>query len=290
MTRGELRRREQAVIAGFVERDGDKAFRYVKEIIDINAGDGVLFRFRPPKQYEIDTLESKKIFLCRPSIYEDSGDCEILFDIEDLCRYFMVEMKPNKYRNIANHVNKDFYKALISAMEETEFIDLKKRIRDQALVSCFSERYGEKMWKKYADDSEGICLVYNLREIFINLSENLKFYPVRYVDDRKKQCDIWFTSQEYNNEDNSESEHLKFLLSCLTKDKVPYSSEAEWRLFYDSASLKDDEDGQFFDFSIKPKIVIMGKNIDRNINFRKSVEEYASKNCIRILRKQDIIM
>ena len=122
------------------------------------------------------------------------------------------------------------------------------------------------------------------------MSENLKFYPVRYVDDRKKQCDIWFTSQEYNNEDNSESEHLKFLLSCLTKDKVPYSSEAEWRLFYDSASLKDDEDGQFFDFSIKPKIVIMGKNIDRNINFRKSVEEYASKNCIRILRKQDIIM
>lgn len=291
MTRGELRRREQAVIAGFVERDGDKAFRYVKEIIDINASDGVLFRFRPPKQYEIDTLESKKIFLCRPSIYEDSGDCEILFDIEDLCRYFMVEMKPNKYRNIANHVNKDFYEAIISAMEEkTEFIDLKKRIRDQALVSCFSERYDEKMWKKYADDSEGICLVYNLREIFINLSENLKFYPVRYVDDRKKQCDIWFTSQEYNNEDNSESEHLKFLLSCLTKDKVPYSSEAEWRLFYDSASLKDDEDGQFFDFSIKPKIVIMGKNIDRNINFRKSVEEYASKNCIRILRKQDIIM
>lgn len=291
MTRRELQRREQAVIAGLVERDGDKAFCYVKEIIEISANDGVLFRFRPPKQYEIDTLESKKIFLCRPSIYEDNGDCEILFDIEDLCRYFMVEMKPNKYRNIVNYVNKDFYEAIISAIEEKiEFIDLKKRIRDQALVSCFSEQYDEKMWKKYADDSEGICLVYNLREIFINLSENLKFYPVRYVDDRKKQRDIWFTSQEYNNEDNSEPEHLKFLLSCLTKDKVPYSSEAEWRLFYDSASLKDDEDGQFFDFSIKPKMVIMGKNIDRNINFRKSVEEYASKNCIRLLRKQDLIM
>ena len=63
MTRGELRRREQAVVAGFVERDGDKAFRYVTEIIDIHANDGVLFRFRPPKTYEIDTLESKRIFL-----------------------------------------------------------------------------------------------------------------------------------------------------------------------------------------------------------------------------------
>lgn len=53
MTRGELRRREQAVIAGFVERDGDKAFRYVKEIIDINANDGVLFRFRPPSSMKL---------------------------------------------------------------------------------------------------------------------------------------------------------------------------------------------------------------------------------------------
>lgn len=291
MTRGELRRREQAVVAGFVERDGDKAFRYVTEIIDIHANDGVLFRFRPPKTYEIDTLESKRIFLCRPSIYEDNGDCEILFDIEDLCRYFMVEMKPDKYKKIASLVNKDFYDSVMEAIEiRPEFIELKKKIRDQALVSCFSEQYSEKMWDEYAKNSEGICLVYNLREIFINLPKNLKFYPVRYVDDRKNQYDIKFTSHEYNNGDDPEPEHLKFLLSCLTKDKVPYSSEAEWRLFYDDASLKDNEKGQYFDFAIKPKAVIMGRNIDRNIDFRKRVEEYASNNCIKILRAQDIIM
>ena len=118
----------------------------------------------------------------------------------------------------------------------------------------------------------------------------MKFYPVRYVDNRKNQYDIKFTSHEYNNGDDPEPEHLKFLLSCLTKDKVPYSSEAEWRLFYDNASLKDNEKGQCFDFAIKPKAVIMGRNIDRNIDFRKRVEEYASNNCIKILRAQDIIM
>ena len=75
------------------------------------------------------------------------------------------------------------------------------------------------MWDEYAKNSEGICLVYNLREIFINLPKNLKFYPVRYVDDRKNQYDIKFTSHEYNNGDDPEPEHLKFLLSCLTKDK-----------------------------------------------------------------------
>lgn len=164
LTRGELRGQEQAVIAGFVERDGDKAFRYVTEIIDINANDGVLFRFRPPKAYEIDILESKTIFLCRPSIYEDSGNCEILFDIEG--RYFMVEMKPDKYRKIGNLINKDFYDAVMDVIEiRPEFIELKKKIRDQALISCFSEQYSGKMWNEYANDSEGICLVYNLREI-----------------------------------------------------------------------------------------------------------------------------
>ena len=54
--------------------------------------------------------------------------------------------------------------------------------------------------------------------------------------------------------------------------------------------LKDNEKGQCFDFAIKPKAVIMGRNIDRNIDFRKRVEEYASNNCIKILRAQDIIM
>lgn len=290
MTRGELRRREQAVVAGFVERDADKAFNYVQEIININANDGVLFRFRPPKDYEIDTLEAEKIFLCRPSIYEDSGDCEILFDIENLCKYFMFEMKPEKYGKIMGSVTEDFYNTIMKAIElKTEFIDLKEKIRDQALVSCFSEQYSEKMWEKYANDSEGICLMYNLREIFLNLPKELKFYPVRYVDVRKGQQDIYFTSNEYNNGNDSEPEHLKFLLSCLTKEKVPYSSEAEWRLFYDNALLEIDKVGQYFDFLIKPKALIMGKNIDRNSAFKKRVEEYASKNDIKLLKAQNII-
>ena len=53
----------------------------------------MLFRFRPPKGYEIDTLEAEQIFLCKPSVYEDSGDCEILFDLRDLCEYFMLERR-----------------------------------------------------------------------------------------------------------------------------------------------------------------------------------------------------
>lgn len=40
-----------------------------------------------------------------------------------------------------DHVNQEFYEAIVSAMEEKrEFIDLKKKIRAQALLLCFSEK------------------------------------------------------------------------------------------------------------------------------------------------------
>lgn len=98
MTKGELVRREYAVIAGFIERDGDKAYKYIQELIDYNANEGVLFRFRPPLEREIDILESKEIYLCKPSCYDedDPSDCEILFDIYDLSRYLMLDVKPEK--------------------------------------------------------------------------------------------------------------------------------------------------------------------------------------------------
>lgn len=36
LTKGELRRREEAVVAGFIERDGDKAFEHVQELIKVS--------------------------------------------------------------------------------------------------------------------------------------------------------------------------------------------------------------------------------------------------------------
>lgn len=289
MTKGELRRREEAVIAGFVERNGDKAFACVQELIKINANEGVLFRFRPPKEYEIDTLEAEQIFLCKPSIYEDSGDCEILYDIQDLCRYFMLEMKPEKYSRFSAMFDDDFYDEIMKKVKEKPAYEaLKGKIRDQALVACFSEKYEDYMWDEYASNSEGICLLYNLYDVLLAAGEELKFYPVRYVDNRRSQKDIWFTSKGYNESDDYEPAHLKFLLSCLTKERIPYSKEAEWRFFHDFASLDKSESGKKFDFHVKPRAVIMGKNIDNNPGFKDRVQNYTTTNGIKLLTAQEI--
>lgn len=289
LTKGELRRREEAVVSGFIERDGDKAFEHVQELIKVNANDGVLFRFRPPKEYEIDTLEAEQIFLCKPSTYEDSGDCEILYDIKDLCKYFMMEMKPDKYSKFSTMFDDAFYDKIMKKVKEKPAYEaLREKIRDQALVGCFSEKYEEYMWDKYASKSEGICLVYNLYEVLLAAGEELKFYPVRYVDNRRSQKDIWFTSKEYNESDDYEPAHLKFLLSCLTKERIPYGKEAEWRFFHDFTALDKGENGKKIDFHVKPQAIIMGKNIDNNPAFRDRVQNYAVTKRIKLLKAQEI--
>ena len=58
----------------------------------------------------------------------------------------------------------------------------------------------------------------------------------------------------------------------MTKERIPYSSEAEWRLFSDFSELEEGENGKKFDF-LKARAIVMGRNIERNLDFRDRVRE-----------------
>ena len=49
-----------------------------------------------------------------------------------------------------------------------------------------------------------------------------------------------------------------------------------------------EENGKKFDFLVKPRAIVMGRNIERNLDFRDRVREYFSKSGIRLLKAQDI--
>ena len=49
-----------------------------------------------------------------------------------------------------------------------------------------------------------------------------------------------------------------------------------------------EENGKKFDFLVKPRAIVMGRNIERNLDFRDRVREYSSKSGIRLLKAQDI--
>ena len=286
MTRKEYERRENAVRYAFVDKNQDKAFDFILQIMDINAND-IVFRFRPPREYEIDTLKEKKIFLCRPWIYKDTGDCGVIFDMVSLYRYLMLEMKPEKYGKYKGMLNKEMDEVMQQAIKaHPKYKEICDAIRNEALVACISQSYSEYMWKNYAEDSEGICLVYNLRQLLLKKPDKLIIYPVRYVDDRKKCKDIIFNASDYGMGDECyENEHRKYILSCVTKDKIPYSQEAEWRIFKDYDDLTTGEKGKKFDFDVKPIAIIMGKNIDRNPAFKQKVMDY-SKDCnVKLLQE-----
>jgi|GEM_PF-2868689 len=106
----------------------------------------VSFRFRLHKEYEIDTLEAEQIFLCKPSIDEDSGDCEILFDIQDLCRYFILEMKPKNYSRFSAMFDDDFYDEIMEKVKgKPAYEALKGKIRVQAFIAMLSRKKSAKI-------------------------------------------------------------------------------------------------------------------------------------------------
>ena len=54
------------------------------------------------------------------------------------------------------------------------------------------------------------------------------------------------------------------------------------------SELEEGENGKKFDFLVKPRAIVMGRNIERNLDFRDRVREYSSKSGIRLLKAQDI--
>lgn len=235
------------------------------------------YRYRPDKDYEVDTLENKQIYLCKPIAYEDDEDCQIKIDEEDIIRHYL-EHSGNGYK--ANNKLIDEVKRKIR--NHPKWSKLMDSMRNDCLVACFTENYdNDYMWTKYANNSMGICVEYDIFELLNFIKEKKWVYmPIRYIKDRNKQKDIYFTSKEFNlDRDTVDEAILKYKLSCMTKNINPYYSEREWRLLEECPEIlkKSTDTGMLYDF-IKPKKIIMGKNIKENESFYKKVCEYKENN------------
>lgn len=268
--------RYEAVCSIYIKKDTKKAYNYMMKIIkekNINC----FYRYRPAKDYEIDTLDKKQIYLCKPRIYEDNEDCEIKIDQEDLTRH-LLEHNPLIYKvtdNFVNTVNEEIKK-------NPEYKELMDSMRNDCLVACFTQTYDNKyMWTNYASNATGICVEYDFKELLeFATKKELSYMPIRYVKDRNKKKDIYFTSKEFNlDKDTVKEAILKYKLSCMTKNFKPYYEEREWRLLSGCPKTfkKSTDAGMLYDF-IKPKKVIMGKNTKENESFYKKICEYKEKN------------
>lgn len=275
MTRNELRMRKEAVLAAYLNGQLEQAVEIELDLFE-KYSHHKLYRFRPPKQHEIDAIDKAEVFLCRARCYTDENDCKWIDNIDELIDLWI---RDNKQKG--QLIDEDKRKIVIENLKNnSRYIDLRNETQNMCLISCLTDRMTDYMWENYADHSSGICLEFDFEKVLQAIaSQNiLRFFPVCYLDNRNDTKAIQFGEKEYADETGNKMIE-KYFLSCMTKEKVPYSREREWRIMCTFSGLDYNEDGKLFSF-VNPDKIYIGKNA--NEAFRESVKYIAEKHNIII--------
>lgn len=285
MTHNELHLREQIACAAYKSRQLDLYQDLMAALLQRNK-EKKLYRFRRPEEYEVDDIRNEQIYMCRPMCYEDVGDCEWLNNIEELAEHVF---EKNGYLKAGFELTDEIKNVCRERLLlNPRYAALKKTLRNMCLVSCLTDKKTTKMWNEYASNSEGICLEYDLQHVLeeIKKNEDLELCPVRYVENRKITKDIMFDSMDYFSEelDAIERTRYKYYLSCMTKDRIPYVSESEWRLICFETNIPIQQEGKKIGF-LKPSKIYLGKNIDRNLQFKVEILKVAEEQGIDVVQE-----
>lgn len=287
MTREEWHLRKSAVEYALKDNKIDTA---VKLIVNMGRKHEILFKYYRPRLHSVETIKKSEIYMCRPSGYDDNGDCAYISDIKSLSKYFVEVYKRDEYKPLLPLMTDEFHNTIQQKVEShPDFKAFSKKFRDEALTACISENYSEQMWDDYAEHSTGFCAVFDTNELIVRSHElGFFFCPVRYVECRSNCMDICFSSEDYRNDDDSfKSYTRKHHLSCLTKDMLPYSKEGEWRLIRFNPGISRDEKGKTYPF-IMPRVIITGKNMDSSSDVYKSLIELSNNKGIKIISSDDV--
>lgn len=283
MTRQQLELREKANICRYVNQDSNVCLEYIMQLYnripDIGGVYKSLFRYRPLNNYELEGLENETIFMRWPSTYSDKEDCKPVIDYEEVSKYIL------KKKYSGWNADKIYEK-----LEIREEIDRNPKVtskinemRNIQMIACFTERYdNDRMWEQYASHSEGMCLVYCMKDILDKVKQNklFDFMPIRYVDNRDSCKDMQLNHNDLLG-DNDKAD-LKYALSCNTKDKLKYSFEEEWRLIYDLEKNDETKIGLDIPF-VNPEVILLGTKVNKSSTDYKKLLDIANQKNIRVV-------
>ena len=170
--------RHMAIFSAYAENDREKATDYVMKIIEEKNLNN-FYRYRPDKNYEIDKIENKQIYLCKPMVYEDKGDCQVKFDEKDIIMHYL------EHRPDINITDELITRIKNEMKDNSKWVKLMDTMRNDCLVACCTEKYdNDYMWDNYANNSKGICIEYDLIELLDSVRKNnWSYMPIRYVKD-----------------------------------------------------------------------------------------------------------
>lgn len=206
-----------------------------------------LYKYRSGNDNDLNALENDSIWIGNATKMDDPLDSKVMLTDEFRNQIGYVvnnvdRFKEDKYRV---HLNDD-------SIQKECFLCSLSEISDS-----------EDMWRRYANDSQGICIEYNARELLTRI--NMLLLPVCYG--KKISYDVKSFSALGKEE--------MIFTNFLVKNKVgingeDWYSQREWRIiaFRKNLELSETEEKGKCVRIIKPTRIILGKNISYGVKNR----------------------
>ena len=168
-----------------------------------------LYRYTPPKIYNLRSFEKQTIFLSQNGTFNDIYEGIPSDDLNGISNF-----------------------------------DL-SLLNDSAYIACFSEKHDNLlMWSHYADSHRGFCIEYDLKLLNLNSDILSHIYPVLYHNQRESFPikDIIESMRELNDSiyKNEVCDiNVDKLLTLFTVKGLDWKYEREWRVIYTKKDMYD---------------------------------------------------
>ena len=235
----------------------------------------LVYRYRAAKSFNIETLLNCQV---NGSLFKTFSDgSELNYDISDeVLKKYCIDDKQKVLDILINNIKDKYY------------------------LACFTENnpfHTKNMWKEYADNGNGFCLVYDFDEIRWRIQEQrlgqTSFEKVKYdigpycIDKLIEHIcskDGVRSELENNDIDAAVSKGTpvigKVIMAMFLNKKISNSKEKEIRMIMQGKSTNNPPRNQNM-LCIKPKSIIVSKSV--NIFDRKKILDFANKNGIECL-------
>ena len=201
------------------------------------------------KNYSLENISNKKLWLSSPRCFNDPLDCVINIDYqkigEDISKqvlsFFVGELQTEKI------IQSDFYKQTVSKNEEQLCSKMKQtyeKFRDTVYASCLTDAENLcslSMWAHYAKNHMGFCAEYDFKSV--NNSVEFGCIPIFYTNE-----------YSYMLITESVNEGTQNILNFVFTKALDWQNEREWRI----AQIKDDLicEGYYINFPLPKRIYI----------------------------------
>lgn len=247
----------------------ERVEKYVNDIFDTLDATmpKYLYKFRDVKEMHINSLREEKLYLSKPTAFNDPTESIAYVDPDEMVKY--VFQFPNDAPVFKESEDEDYNYILKRTDLLNTGLSYIQLNRERVKILCLSETIDSPlMWSHYASEHKGFAIRYSTEIIDIPECKNCDkckrcicrrpgkpIFPVIYKDSRYNASVMAISRALYiDNNNGIDDQRYPFpLLTVLQKSKT-WSYEKEWRV------ICDNTDSTYFSF--KPDAIFLGVRVE----------------------------